>query len=113
VSDSFYLSFFIVSNTTEMAHLKIISVKRCISIIFVQQFFVIYDDITKIDKIMCEDTDRNFLTQDTLGPIATLLKYSKINYIPFNGGNPLLAHQDFCSTCLYTHLKLKTTNDTY
>jgi len=70
-----------------------------------------YDNIIKIDKIMGEDTDRNFLIQYTLGAVATLLKYSKINYIPFNRGNLLLAHQEFCSTYLYTHLKLKTTNN--
>lgn len=36
---------------------------------------------------MCEDNDSNFLTQGMLGPVATLLKYSKINYISFNKGN--------------------------
>jgi hypothetical protein len=57
---------------------------------------------------MGEDMDKNFLLQDTLGPGATL-KYSQINYNPFNRGNLLLAHQEFCSTYLYTYLRLKTT----
>jgi hypothetical protein len=61
---------------------------------------------------MYEDMERNFLTQDMLGPVATLLKYSKINYIPFNRVNLLLANQKFCSNYLYKHLKLKTTNNT-
>lgn len=86
-----------------------VSVKRYIFIIFVQQCFLMYDNIIKSDKIIGKDMDRNFLLQDTLGPVATLLKYSKINYIPFNKGNLLLAHQEFCSTYLYTYLKLKTT----
>lgn len=71
--------------------------------------FVIYDNNTKPDKIMSEDTDRNFLSQNMLGPVATVLKYRKINYIPFNRRTLLLAHQEFSSTYLYTHLKLKTT----
>jgi hypothetical protein len=90
-----------------------VSIRRCIFIISVQQCFVMYDNINKTDKIMCEHTDRNFLTQDMVGPGATLLKCSKINDIPFNSENLLLAHQEFCSTYLYMNLKLKTTNNTY
>ena len=86
-----------------------VSVRRYIFIIFVQQCFVMYDNIIKTGKIMCEDTERNFLTQDMLGPVATILKSSKINYIPFNRGNLLLANKEFCSTYLCKHLKLKTT----
>jgi hypothetical protein len=77
-----------------------VSVRRCVFIIFVQQCFLMYDNIIKTEKITCEDTDRNFLTHCMLGPVATFLKYSKINYIPFNLGNLSLANQEFCSIYL-------------
>ena len=53
-----------------------VSMKRWIfTYIFVQQCFAMSDIIISSDKIMCEDTKRNFLAQDLLGPVATLLKY--------------------------------------
>jgi len=90
-----------------------VSVRRFIFIIFVQQCFVMYDNIIKTDKTMCEVTDRNFLTQDMLGSVSALLKCSKINDIPFNSGNLLLGNQEFCSTYFYTRLRPKTTKITY
>jgi hypothetical protein len=45
------------------------------------------DNIIKTNKITNENRDRNFLTQDMLGPAATLFKYNKINNIPMNMGN--------------------------